>query len=278
MMKNYIALFLLLFTTLVIAQKKEKIKGSKTVTIENREIGDFNALEIDDNLDVYLIKGEKNEIIIEADDNLHNIISLDLREKTLRLYTSKEVNNFKKLIVKVTYTNDFNTVTTKNDATITALAPIQLDKIAFNSYDYSKLNLNIDSKLFILKSFDKSKSELNIKTEKTEIELNKNADLKALISSTDLKCDLYQKSSANIEGDVVNAVVRLDNNSEFKGNKLTIKNAELTTESYTNCAINATTNLIIDASGNSKIQLYGDQKIEMKRFIDNVILTKKPTR
>ncbi len=276
-MKKRIAL-LLLFSTLAIAQKKEKIKGSKTVTIENKEIGDFNALEADDNLEVFLVKGEKNEVIIEADDNLHGIITFDLREKMLRIYTSKEVTSYKKLIVRVTYTNELTMVASKNDAVISALAPMQLEKIVFNSYDYSKLNLNVDVKNFGIKMYDKSKSELNIKAEKTEIELNKSTDLRALISSSELKCDMYQKSNASIEGDAIKGLVRLGNNSEFTGNKLNIKVADLTTEDYATCIINVNSLLSIDASGNSRIQLYGDQKIDMKRFIDNVILTKKPTR
>jgi hypothetical protein len=60
--------------------------------------------ELEDNLEVYLEK-EKTGIKIEADDNLHDIISMDLRDKILRIYTSKEAK-IQKLIVKVTYTND----------------------------------------------------------------------------------------------------------------------------------------------------------------------------
>jgi len=59
-MKKYIVITLLvLSTTLVSAQKKEKIKGSKTVTTELREVGYFDTLELEDNLEVYLEKGEK---------------------------------------------------------------------------------------------------------------------------------------------------------------------------------------------------------------------------
>jgi hypothetical protein len=50
---------------------------------------------------------------------------------------------------------------------------------------------------------------------------------------------LYQNAEANIEGSAQNAVIRLDNNSEFTGNKLTIKDLELITESYSTASINA---------------------------------------
>ncbi len=278
-MKKYtLFLLILLFSNLALAQKNEKIKGSKIVTVEQKEIGDFEALEVTDNVEVYLDKGEKCELKIEADDNLHEIINIDLSLNTVRISTSKNVANFKKLIVRVTYTNDLKMVTAKNDAVINAIQEILLNEITFKSYDNSKLNLNVNSKNFILQSDNNSKTELNLKSEKATIEVSKNATLKALITSADLKCDLYQKSKSNLEGDVTNAVIRLDNNAEFTGNNLFITNAELTTESYSKASVNINSNISIDASGNSEIQLYGDQKIEMKRFIDNATLGKKPTK
>lgn len=275
-MKKYTAILLLLLSTsLILAQKKEKIKGSKTVTIEQKEISNFEALEVEDNLEVYLEKGEKNEIKIEADENLHEIIALDLKDKILRIYTSKEAVSYKKLIVRVTYTNDLNLVTSKNKAILNAIQEIQLDSITFKAYDYSQLSLNLNTQNFILQADDKSKSELHLKSEKATIELSKTAALKAFASVTELKCDLYQKSNATLEGNTTNAIIRLDNNSVFTGNKLIIKNADVTAESYSSCSLNAETNVIIDAADKSEIQLLGIAKIEIRKFADEAKLFKK---
>jgi hypothetical protein len=278
MKKHTVLLLVLLVSTLALAQKNEKIKGSKTVTIEQKEIGDFDAIELNGNIEVYLDRGEKCELKIEADDNLHDIITLDLSAKTLRINTTKTATNYKKLIVRVTYTKELKRITTKDDTILFAIQEIQLDDIAFESYDNSVLNLNVNSGNFSLKSSDKSKTELNLKSEKAAIELSKNASLKALISTLELKSDLYQKSKAVLEGDVVNANIRLDNNASFTANNLVLQNAELLAESYSICSINANASISIDASGHSEIQLYGDQKIEIKRLADNAVLSKKPTK
>ena len=278
-MKKYTALLLvLLLTNLALAQKNEKIKGSKTVTIEQMEIGDFDVLEVNDNVEVYLDRGEKCELKIEADDNLHDIITLDLSAKTLRINTTKKAVNYKKLIVRVSYTKELKRISAKNEAVINAIKEVQLDDITLESYDNSVLNLNVSCGNFSLKSSDRSKTELNLKSENAAIELSKNASLKALVSALELKCDLYQKSKAVLEGDVTNAKIRLDNNSSFIANNLDIKTAELLAESYSNCSINVNANISIDASGNSEIQLYGDPKIEIKRLMDNAVLRKKPTK
>lgn len=275
-MKKHTAILLfLLSTTLLFAQKKEKIKGSKTVTVEQRKVGDFESLTVEDNLEVYLERGERTELKIEADENLHDIISLDLSDNLLRIYTTKQATNYKKLIVRVTYTNDLNMVTLKNETTVNAIQEILVNDLTLKAHDASKLFLNVNAKNFVLQSDDKSKTELNLKSENTTIELSKNASLKALVTTTDLKVDMYQKSDATIEGDAANAIIRLDNNSNLTGNKLTVKNVDVTTESYSNCSVNAVTTVIIDAANKSEIQLVGTPKIEIRKFADEAKLIKK---
>ena len=278
MIRYTVTILLLLSTIVTLAQKKETIKGSKTVTIEQKEIDNFDALEVGDNIEVYLDRGEKSELKIEADENLHSIITIDSDSKMLSVFTSKEATNYKKLIVRITYTNDLKIITAKNNAVINAIQEIQLNEITVKTFDNSKLYLNVNTKNFILQSNDKSKTELNLKSENATVELSKYSELKALIASDEFKCDLYQKSKAILEGDVNKANIRLDNNAQFTGNNLVIKNAELIAESYSKCSINTSLGLSIEASGNSEIQIYGDQKIEMKKFIEAATLIKKPTK
>ncbi|MCM0668524.1 GIN domain-containing protein [Flavobacterium tyrosinilyticum] len=276
-MKKSTALLLLVFvTTLTFAQKREKIKGSKIVTTSVKEVGSFDALEVDDNIEVYLEQGEKNEIKIEADDNLHDIIGMDLREKTLRLYTNKESSIFKKLSVKVTYTKSLNKVITKNEAIVYAIQELQLDDITMNCVDYSKLYLNVNAKRFTLIADDKSKTELNLKAEDGNLQLSKNAVVKTLVSAVKFKCDLYQRATAAIEGIAEKATIRLDNNSVFTGTKFTLKDANVTTEGSAVATILADTTIAIAAGDKSEISLYGDPKIDLTRFSEEAKLIKKP--
>jgi hypothetical protein len=272
---SHLLVFFLLATTITIGQNKEKIKGSKIVVEKPKEIGEFNSLEIEDNITVYLEKGPKNEIKIEADDNLHENISFDIKEKTLRIYTPKEASSFKKMIVRVKYTNDLKSVVAKNASIINAIEAVQLDDITFSSLDFAKLYLNVNSKKFALISDDKSKIELNLKSEKAKIQLSKNAQIKALLSTTDLAFDLYQKTTAIIEGDATNAIIRLDNNAVFTGSKFTVKNADVTTESESVCTILAETTLVADAIETSKINVLGAPKIEIRKFLGEAQLIKK---
>lgn len=275
LMKKFFLLVVLLCGFLATAQKSDKIKGSKIVAIVERKIADFETLQIENNLEVHLERGEKAGLKVETDDNLHDVISIDENEKTLRIYTNKKATAYKKLIVRVTYTENLKTIQAKDETTLNAIQELLLNNVLIKASGTSKLFLNINSKSVVYQADDKAKAELNIKSEKATIEMSKNSSLKALVTSVDLKTDLYQKADATIEGDASNAILRLDNNSSLTANKLTVKNTELTIEGYASCTINTSTTLSIDAANKTEIQLVGNPKITIKKFADETKLIKK---
>jgi hypothetical protein len=275
MKKIHLLLFTLLITTFSFAQKKEKIKGTKIVTVTQKEIGSFENIEIEDNLEIFLAKGGTQGLEIEADENLHEVIMAELNGTTLRLYTAKEVTGSKKLSIRVTYTENLKSITAKNEVVLNSLTDLQLDTITIKNLDYSKSYLNVKSGNFTLIMNDKTTAELNLQAESSAIELSKSAQLKALIASPEVKIDMYQKSVATIEGDAANAKIRLDNNANFTGRKFSVKNLELISESYTTNVVNALETVSISVSGKSQTQLLGKPKVTMVNFADSAVIYKK---
>ena len=275
MNKIYILIITIFLATNSFAQKKEKIKGTKVVTIVKHDKEPFTEIEVEDNLEVFLIKSDKNSVEIETDENLHEIINHKVYGTTLRLNTNKDVVAFKTLVVKVMYTDSLKMISLKHESKLNSIQPIQLSNITIKTYDFSKSFINVNTPNFILQSNDKSKVELNLKSEDAFIEMSKNSEIKALISSNKLKFDMYQKSEAIIEGDVNEMKLRLDNNAVYLGQKLTSKVLNLTTEGYTKCGVNTNGNLSISASGKSEVSIYGEPKIELKKFSENATLFKK---
>ena len=275
-MKNIFTLLLLVCTvTFASAQKKEKIKGSRTVTIDQKEIKAFDNIEIGDNLEVFLVRGSTPALEIEADDNLHDAISYEVVAGNLILSSIKQVSSSKKFSVKVTYTSELTMITIKDDAIATSLEQMELDNLSIKMFDSAKFFGTLVCKNFTLMANDKSKTELNLNAEKTAIDLSKNANLKALISSSSMTFDMYQKSSAIVEGDILDLKLRLENNASFSGKKLTAINCALIAESYTTSTIIVDKNISIEASGKSEINLMGNPIIDLKKFTDNAILAKK---
>ncbi len=265
----------LLLSTAAFAQKTEKLKGSRIVTTSQKDVADFTSIEVEDNIEVFLSQGNKCELEIEADDNLHDAIVINQSGGNLRISVSKDVYGAKKFSVKITFTSDFKMVIAKNETYVTALTDITLADFTYKTSGSAKVFSTIKAKTFTLMQNDKSKAELNITADNSMIELNKNSQLKALISSPKVKFDMYLKSLANIEGDIIDLKLRIDGNTNFTGKNLTAKNADIILEGNANGSINVETRAILEASGKSEIELFGEPKIEIKKFTDNATLRKR---
>lgn len=276
-MKKKIAFIISFFlvTFISYSQKKEKIKGSKIVTVSINEIPDFENVEVFDNFELYLIKSEKPSIEIEADDNLHEIINYEVKYGTLKITSQKEVSSSKKFSLRVYYTNTLKLITAKNETKIYALAEIDLDNFTIKNYDNSKSYLNVKSIDFALFLNDKSRAEVNVNSINSSIEISKNSELKALVNSNFLKLDMYQKSKAEIEGNIQESKLRLDNSTLLIAKKLINANLKLTIEHNAKCLINVLENFSLSASDKSVIELYGKPKIQLEKFLNNSTLQKK---
>lgn len=269
------ALFLCNITIVSAQTKLEKIKGSKIVTVTTKEIESFENVEIEEFLDVYFVKSEKTSVEIEADDNLHDIVSFNVLGNTLKITATKQPTNEKKFAIRVNYNDSLKTIVARHESKINALADINLESITIKNFDRSQSFLNVKSTNFTLLMNDKSRAEINVKAEKAVVELSKEAKIKALIASPEAKIDLYQKSEGEIEGDSQIAKIRLDNNANLIAKKFTVKDMELVTESYTKCSVNAQKSIEISASGKSEIDLLGEPKVDLKVFTNSAVLSKK---
>ncbi|MCO6162742.1 GIN domain-containing protein [Flavobacterium sp. NRK F7] len=275
-MKKIAFLLVVLFTfSTIFAQKKDKIKGSKIITHTIKEVENFVNIEVEDNVEIYLVKADTPSIEIEADDNLHDVVNFVVTGNTLRVTTLKTVSSAKKFDLRVNYASDLKLITVKNDAKLHALNALQLDSITIQNFDNSASYLNVNSNSFKLILNDKSEAELNIKAKNTVLELSKSTELKALIASPEIKIDMYEKAEATIEGDAANAKIRLDNNALLTAKKFTVGTIDLTVENYAKCEVNAANEIALSASGKTQVELYGEPKIEIRKFTNTTTLYKK---
>lgn len=273
-MKKIFLISLILTITNVFSQKKDKIKGSKIITHTIKQVENFQNIEVEDNLEIYLVKADTSSIEIEADDNLHDIINFTVAGNTLHISTLKQVSSAKKFSIRINYAAALKSVTARHESKIHALNELELEEVTIKNFDQSSSFLNVNAKQFTLILNDKSEAEINVKSENCTLEISKNAELKALIASTEIKADLYEKAEAKIEGDTNLLKLRVDNSSNLIAEKLTAKNIDLTIENYAKCKVRAQENISISASGKTLTELYGDPKIEIKQFTNNATLKK----
>lgn len=268
----------LLLTLAVHAQKKEKLRGSRVVTTTQRDVTDFTSIEVEDNIEVFLSQGTKCDLQIEADDNLHDAFNIVESGGNLRLSLTKDIYGAKKISVRITFDNNFKLLVAKDDSYITALTDINLGDFTFKTSGSAKVFATVKATSFTAMQNDKSKIELNLTAQNATVELNKNAQLKALIAAPKLKIDLYQKALANIEGDINELRLRMDGNTNLTGRNLTAKHADIIAEGNCNASVMAEVRAALECSGKSEVELYGEPKIEIRKFTDNASLRKRPLK
>lgn len=278
-MKQTITLLaLFLIATVALAQKKEKLKGSKNVTFTEQATGTFSSVFIQDDIEVVFIKADTTGVELEADDNLHEALKVANNSGNLTLSLNNRLRSFKKFEVKIYYTDALKNIEATDQSKLMILSEMDLETVNFKLNKKSKLYLNLKSKDVSIEVNDDASAELNVKSEKTHFILTKNANLKALVATTEMKIDQYQKSRSNFEGDVIDLKLRMDNNAKFVGKNLSAKNVEILAEGYSSSALFAEANIVISAFANSEIELFGEPTIELKKFTGKTSLKKNTSK
>lgn len=274
-MKKIIYISFLFIASFTFAQKKDKIKGSKIITHTVKELQAVTHIEIEDNITIFLVKSDKFSLEIEADDNLHDVLNISILANTLRINTLKDVSGAKKFEIRLNYNDTLQEITLKHDAVLNALNQLELKNIVIRNFDNSKSFLNVKSEKFSIFMNDKSEAELNIKADTCAIQGSKYSILKALVAAPETTIDLYEKAKVTIEGDALNAKIRIDNNSNLIAKKFVVENINLSTENFAKSEVNASKTLLLSASGKSKTELYGNPAITIEKFTNTTILEKK---
>lgn len=74
-------------------------KGNGIVQEENRTVnGDFNAVSASEGLNVYISQGGEFKILVEADENVIDLIATDLKNGILRIHTHENIGRATKNI------------------------------------------------------------------------------------------------------------------------------------------------------------------------------------
>lgn len=258
------------------AQKEEKIKGSKIVTIERKEIESFNTLEVEQDFEVLLIKGSKANVEVEADDNLHEVITKEVIGGILYIRKNKKITSAKKLSIRITYDDALKTINGRNKSKITALESIKLKELQVNGFEDAQLFFNAEVSIYSMNLNDKSSIELNLKSDTIKVVLDKNAKMKALLNAKKIKFDMYQKTTATIEGDCEQLQLRMDNNAKFTGQNLATKKLFVLAEMSSKVYVQHLENAIVEARGKAEIYFYGNGKINLNIFEGEASIYKKP--
>jgi len=275
-MKKTIGLLLAItLTTSSFAQKKPKIKGNKEVVTTTHTIATgFNALEVDDALELVLVQGSQNLYTLTTDQNLQDIIQVTVKDSILKIYSTNKITSSKKLEINLNFIN-LEHITLKNDAKIEGQGKFESSVMYINAYNSSRFELDIKAEEVIVTMQRNAGGKLKVRSTNTTIAMNDRTDLKASIVADKTTVTLTKSAQLYLEGDSEIVAFNLKDSAELNARKLKASSADLYTSNSSDVYVYAGKNLELYAQGKSTIYVYGDPKMEIKGLTDKSRIIKK---
>ncbi|MEN3324389.1 DUF2807 domain-containing protein [Mariniflexile soesokkakense] len=276
MLKQVITLLFTLSLCLSgLAQKTEKVKGNKSVTIVQTEINPFHTIIVDEDFDIEIIYNNVPSVTIETDENLHEFIKFDVINGVLTFDKTTRITSKKRLNITVNYDDSLNNIKITDSGEILSLTTMNLANAILITEGSSRAGLTLKTTDFEFQSNGKAKTKLNLTCENAKLSLTDNSKLDALIYSPKTNIDLYQRANATIEGETNEFELRTDNSSLFSGKNFTANTCSTLNEMSSDVYLEVIDTVTIDASGSSGVYLYGNPKIIVNKLSDTSKLQKK---
>lgn len=151
-----INLIVVFITTLILSSCNINInngeKGNGNVVTQKRDVTeDFAEVRGSAGLDVYLTQGNENKIVVEADENLLEYISTDIKNGKLHVTTSSNIGRSKAKKVYITF-KELNNIEASSGADVIGNSVIKSKNLSLRSSSGADLKVEIFSKELVIKS------------------------------------------------------------------------------------------------------------------------------
>ncbi|MEE9407965.1 MAG: head GIN domain-containing protein [Polaribacter sp.] len=122
-----------------------RINGNRNVVTQDRKTSEnFTGIKVSTGIDLYITQGSKNQITVEADENLHDIIMTEVEDGVLKVYSKKSIWKSKARKVHVTIKNlDLLRATSGSD--VYAKDAIKTDEISITATSGADIRISVNA-------------------------------------------------------------------------------------------------------------------------------------
>ncbi len=275
-MKKTLLFTLIALLSLQVAhsQKLEKIKGNKQVVLSERVFDSLSTVVLHKNIVLMIVPAKENKLIINADENLHDIVITTSTDGVLDIDLSQKIVNKKRFeltlfLATVTHFTLYENTQVKNLKTYT------VEDFSIILRDRSKADLQIEAGSTTIDATNNARGNFVISSENALISALDFAKINLSLETINASFKAEQKALITSEGTITQANFELKNNATVKAENLEINQAEISVTEDVVLSIKATETLTVSASGKSKTHIYGNPKINLTMFNDKAILFKE---
>ena len=272
-MKKLLIIVLVCFPILALGQRKPKIKGNRVVTEVSETLPPFEAISLEDDLQVQIKKSFGEGYNIVADDNLVDVLKLEVVDGTLVISSFYDILSKKKLEITVNFV-ELKAITVKAGK-IYGDDTISTDALYLNVFGNSDLEIDAYAFVVNLNSEDNSKSELKLDVDSLNVLQRQRSKAFIYMVGGVNQIELQDNGDLTLEGTAEEMTIKMMANSRLKTQKCETGSIDLSLDENAVARIQATKALQLSALGDTKTYLYGNPKISILDFMDTTQLIKK---
>jgi len=140
------------------------VNGNGNVITQKRPLnGTFNSVKISRGLDVYLTQSDTESLTIEADENLHDIITTNIENNVLVITANENIGRSSSKKIMLNF-NNISAIKATSGSDVVSTNTISVSDLEINSTSGSDIELSIDAESVNCHSTSGSDIELKGKT------------------------------------------------------------------------------------------------------------------
>jgi hypothetical protein len=225
-MKTYKIIFSFLLLVLIpgscVVGYYDSITGDGNVVKEVRNVSDFTGIKVSSGIDVYLTQGQNTEVILEADQNLHEWITTEVIGSILHIKSEKNIRMAESKIVWVS-------------------CPV------INLIDISSAGDVIGENMII--------------TDKMDIDMSSAGDLRLELEAEEITIDISSAGNASLKGSTNSLHADLSSAGDLDAYDLLTESADVSVSSAGHANVFVTGEAKFRSSSAGDINYRGDPKI-----------------
>jgi hypothetical protein len=160
-------------------QWNRTVRGNGNVVKKDRPASYFDGVRVSSGIDVYLTQGDKESIMVEADENLHEYILTEVKDGKLNVYADNvSIREAERLRVYVTI-KDVKSLKTSSAGDLIGETPVKGDNIEIGASSAGDIKIEVYAKEVEIDISSAGDISLTGEAEKLSADLSSAGDLNA---------------------------------------------------------------------------------------------------
>jgi hypothetical protein len=191
-------------TSCMYSPQLPQIKGSGDPVDKNFKVSDFHGIDVSSGFDVILIQGNSEDLILTAQENLFEYITVKVDQGTLKIYTERNLMPTKPIKARISF-KSIDNFKVSGGGDIKCETPINVPKLDVNISGGGDLDTEINTEELNCRMSGGGDAEINGNIKNYNLTLSGGGDLESDLNATIIDCtlsgggDLTLKSKGKVD-------------------------------------------------------------------------------